>query len=250
MIETSASAVLLDIEGTVSPVTYVYETLFPYARENARAYLERNWDSPDLIPVCDLLAREAGFSDSYVWLNGLQRINDMIDKVMNEVNRQMDADSKSRGLKELQGLVWADGYESGKLRSQLFEDVPQALACWKASGHLIAIYSSGSSTAQRVFFQHTEFGDLTDYFSGFFDTSSGAKKEASSYKLIAARLNRSPEHIVFISDVTAELDAASNIGMQTIHIVRPGNAEAAGDKHTSVASFYDLQVLVPEAINS
>ena len=250
VIELSASAVLLDIEGTVSPVSFVYDVLFPFARENARSFLQKNWDSPALLPACDLLAEDAGFSDSYVWLNGLERVQDMIDRVMTEVNKLMDADSKSRGLKELQGLIWADGYESGKLQSKLFEDVPQALACWKASGHLIAIYSSGSSTAQRVLFQYTEFGDLTDYFSGFFDTSCGAKRDASSYEMIAARLSRQPEQVVFVSDVLAELDAASSIGMKTLHMVRPGNNDPAGDKHSTVKSFYDVQVLVPEAANS
>ncbi len=250
MIELSASAVLLDIEGTLSPVSFVYDVLFPFARENARSFLEKNWDSPALLPACDLLAKDAGFSDSYVWLNGLDRVQDMIDRVMSEVNKLMDADSKSRGLKELQGLIWADGYEAGKLQSKLFDDIPQALACWKASKHLIAIYSSGSSTAQRVFFQYTEFGDLTDYFSGFFDTSCGPKREASSYKMIASLLKREPEQVVFISDVIAELDAASSTGMKTLHMVRPGNAEPAGEKHRAANSFYDLQVLVPEEINS
>lgn len=250
MIELSASAVLLDIEGTTSPVSFVYDVLFPYARDNARSFLEKKWDNPTLLLACDLLAKEAGFSDSYIWLNSEERVPAMIDKVLREFNRLMDVDSKSRGVKELQGLIWAEGYETGKLQSKLFDDVPQALASWKASGHIIAIYSSGSSTAQRVFYEHTEFGDLSDYFNGFFDTSCGPKRDASSYKMIASRLNRTPEQMVFISDVCAELDAAASVGFQTLHMVRPGNSEPAGEKHTPLNSFYDLQILIPETINS
>lgn len=246
MIELEGKAVLLDIEGTTSSTTYVYDVLFPFARENARSYLERCWDDKNTLEACDLIAKEIGFDSSYDWLHGEEKRSDMIDKVMLEVEKLMSKDSKSKGLKELQGFIWAEAYSSGLLCSQVFVDVPQALACWKATGLLMAIYSSGSATAQRVFFRHTEFGDLSDYFAGFFDTSCGPKKESDSYARIAKLLNHSPNEIIFFSDTVDELNAASKAGMQTVLLLRPDNAQQAESEHQTIPSFYDIRILQPQ----
>ena len=245
MIELEAKAVLLDIEGTTSSTKYVYDVLFPFARQNARSYLERCWDEKNTLEACDLIAKEIGFDSSYEWLHGEEKRSDMIDKVMVAVEKLMDDDSKSTGLKELQGFIWAEAYSSGLLCSQVFVDVPQALACWKATGLLMAIYSSGSATAQRVFFRHTEFGDLSDYFAGFFDTSCGAKKESTSYARIANLLSYKPEEIVFFSDSVDELNAAMQAKMQTVLLLRPDNAEQPGSDHPSIPTFYDIRIQQP-----
>ena len=246
MIEFTANTVLLDIEGTLSPVSYVYDVLFPFALQNARSYLERCWDDPNTLQACDLMARDAGFASSYDWLDVSEsKREDMINKVVAEVERLVAADAKSRGLKELQGFIWAEAYASGKLCSKVFEDVPQALACWKASKLLMAIYSSGSATAQREFFGHTEFGSLVDYFAGFFDTACGPKKEAESYRRITNLLNRNASEMVFMSDIVAELDAAREAGLQTLLLLRPGNAKQTESDHQKIESFYDLRILQP-----
>lgn len=243
MIEIEAKAVLLDVEGTTSATSYVHDVLFPFARDNARSYLERCWDDQNTLEACDLIAKEAGHGSSYDWLYHIEKRSEQIDMVMDEINKLMEQDSKSKGLKELQGFIWAEAYSSGLLCSQVFVDVPQALACWRATKLLMAIYSSGSATAQRVFFRHTEFGDLSDYFSGFFDTSCGPKKEKDSYIRIAKLLNQETKDVVFFSDLVDELDAARDAGMQTVLLLRPDNAKQAESTHKSIPSFYDVRVV-------
>lgn len=243
MIEIAAKTVLLDIEGTVSPISYVHDVLFPFARKNTRSYLERCWENTNTLEACDLLAREAGFESSFHWLQNEEKQSDMIDKVMELVNRLMDEDSKTIGLKALQGFVWAEAYGSGLLRSQVFVDLPQALASWKATGLTIAIYSSGSATAQRDFFTHTEYGDLSDYFAAYFDTSCGPKKESQSYSRIAKILSQEVGDMVFFSDTLAELEAAKEAGLNTVLMKREGNAEENKNGHLELASFYDLRII-------
>ena len=136
----------------------------------------------------------------------------------------MDRDRKSPGLKQLQGLVWQRGYRDGELKGDVFDDVPPALERWRARGVDVAIYSSGSVLAQQLLFSTTPYGDLTSHISNFFDTSSGAKTSPESYARIAAALERSTGQMLFVSDVTAEVDAARSAGCQVALSVRPGNA--------------------------
>ena len=135
----------------------------------------------------------------------------------------MDRDRKSPGLKLLQGRIWEGGYRAGILKGEVFADVPPALERWRDAGLDVAIYSSGSELAQRLIFGSTADGDLTRFFSRFFDTAVGAKDAPASYRRIAAELGRATDRIVFISDVTTELDAAGSAGCGVILCVRPGN---------------------------
>lgn len=242
MIKINASVVLLDIEGTTSAISYVHEVLFPYAKQNARSFLERNWDQRDTLAACDQMARDAKYASSYDWLNQLNTREQMIDTVIGNFNELMDADVKATGLKELQGLIWAEAYEAGQLQSKVFEDVPKALSEWQNDNILLAIYSSGSSIAQRVFFANTEHGDLSHFFCGFFDTSSGGKQDAESYHKIAKLLNKSTGEIAFFSDIVAELDAAKSAGMQSVLMQRPGNKAQPASTHQTISSFDQVKI--------
>jgi len=243
MQELEAKAVILDIEGTCSAKSYLCDVLFPFARENTRSYLERCWDEQNTLEACDQIARETGRSSSYDWLCVFEKRSEQIDAVVTQVNKLMEENSNSRGLKELQGFIWAEAYSSGLLCSQVFVDVPQALACWRAGKVTMAIYDAAVSTAQRVFFKHTEFGDLSDYFAGFFDTSSGAKSEPESYKRIARLLGQEPAEIVYFSDCEKELDVAKNAGLQTVMVARPENNQTQTQNHISIPSFYDVRIV-------
>ncbi|HRX85437.1 MAG TPA: acireductone synthase [Phycisphaerae bacterium] len=221
---SNVAAILLDIEGTIAPIAFVYDVLFPYARRELPAYVADHWAEPDVQTARAQVAADAGVADfSREALTG-------------HLMELMDRDAKTTGLKELQGLVWARGYAEGALRSQLFPDVPPALRRWHDAGIRIAIYSSGSAAAQRVFLAHTEFGDLTRFFDGFFDTTSGPKKEAQSYRRIAAKWQQPAESIAFFSDVTGELDAAEAAGMRSVLVERPGNAPVADGSHARITS--------------
>ena len=153
----------------------------------------------------------------------------------------MDRDRKSPGLKLLQGLIWEAGYRAGELRGQVYPDVPPAIRRWRAAGLRVAIYSSGSELAQRRLFESTEHGDLTPLLSGFFDTGVGAKVASDSYARIAAALDVPPAAILFVSDVTRELTAAREAGLQVVLSIRPGNsAQPGSEAFERIESFDEL----------
>lgn len=245
MLHFDAETILLDIEGTTSPIDFVYKVLFPFARENMRTFLERTWTEDATRKACVQLAVDCRASDldAGALANDDARVEN-IDRLVTEAHKLMDADVKATGLKELQGLIWKQGYEEGKLQSQMFADVAPALGRWKEQRIAVAIYSSGSATAQRSYFSHTESGDLTKYLSGFFDTTSGAKQEAASYKTIAGALKTTADKVLFLSDVPAELDAARTGGMRTLLVVRPGNkpVDTASCQHAAIESFDEFTV--------
>ncbi len=157
----------------------------------------------------------------------------------------MDGDVKATGLKELQGLIWREGYAAARLRSHVYPDVPPALRRWSEAGLDLRIFSSGSVAAQQVFFAHTDAGDLLGLFRGRYDTTTGPKREAESYRRIAADAGMQPLAILFLSDVRQELDAAAEAGMRTALVVRPGNAPVpAGHGHPVVADFGQVDLLL------
>lgn len=157
--------------------------------------------------------------------------------VLAHVHALMDSDSKSTALKSLQGKIWEEGYRAGELRGQVYPDVPPALARWRRQGRDIAIFSSGSVQAQKLLFANTTAGDLTPFIRGYFDTTTGPKTDAQSYRSIATALERSPPDVLFLSDVSAELDAAQQAGMRTALCVRsPQNAAPAGP-HPAIHTF-------------
>src|SRR5262245_16191046 len=197
---------------------------------------------PEYIEAFHAIARDAGHDSLDAWLKkeGLTRENPLraAEIVCKEVTRLMDADAKTTGLKQLQGLIWQGGFESGELKAHVYDDVPPALTCWGAAGQHVRIYSSGSIKAQKLFFGHTIAGNLLPQFHGHYDTTTGPKKEAESYRKIAAEFKLPPAEVLFLSDVVAELDAAHDAGMQTTLVIRPGNAEPpAGHSHPAITTF-------------
>jgi enolase-phosphatase E1 len=221
----SIRAVLLDIEGTTSSLSFVHDVMFPYVREHLVEYLETNWGTKELTATLELLAADAKQIDATVWLGSSHEEQQQQQQaVARQVLAWMDQDLKATGLKQLQGQIWRAGFESGNLVAQVWPDVPAALRCWRDLGVDLRIYSSGSIAAQKLFFGHTESGDLLGLFSGHYDTTTGGKKSAASYAAIAADWGRSCHEILFVSDVVEELQAAAEAGFQVLLSVRPGNA--------------------------
>lgn len=218
--DLSAPLILLDIEGTTTPIDFVYKTLFPFARARVRDYLSRNWDAPEVqADLAELRAENS--ADLAKGLN--PPAIEQIESAVGYIHWLMDRDRKSTPLKSIQGRIWQEGYRAGELFSEVFDDVPPAFARWRRQNKLICIYSSGSALAQKLLFAHTAAGDLTGHIYRYFDTTIGHKIEASSYQRIAEELLLAPAEIVFISDAIAELDAARAAGMKTILAMRPGN---------------------------
>jgi len=224
--------ILLDVEGTTSSISFVYDVLFEFAKEHVGGFLARCAGDELVGGLAAALASDAGLPPDA----GPERIAGAAVDLMNR-------DVKSTPLKALQGLIWRSGFESGVLVSHVFDDVPPALERWATSGLDVRIYSSGSIEAQKLFFGNTAAGDLLPHLRGHYDTTTGPKREASSYAKIAADMGLEPRQILFVSDVGAELDAARAAGMATALAVRPGNREPGGlFAHEPIETFNEIVV--------
>jgi enolase-phosphatase E1 len=199
-------AVLTDIEGTTSSISFVKDVLFPYARRALPAFLKARARDPDVSRWVDAVAMETGTSGG---------------AIVTVLQGWIDEDRKHTALKALQGMIWKAGYENGDFHAHVYPDAVERLRAWQAQGLPLYIYSSGSVGAQKLFFAHSEAGDLLPLFSGHFDTEIGGKREAASYTRIADALGLPPAEILFLSDVVEELDAAREAGMSTALIDRP-----------------------------
>ncbi|HEY4422911.1 MAG TPA: acireductone synthase [Pyrinomonadaceae bacterium] len=209
-------AILLDIEGTTTPIAFVHDVLFSYARDHVREFLTENSAAEDIAPLR---------KEHAVDVNDAPPLTDETESIAAYVEWLIKLDRKSTALKSLQGKIWRQGYEDTSLKSQVFADVAPAFERWRDRGLKISIFSSGSVLAQQLLFAHTEVGDLTPFIDSYFDTNIGKKGEAESYRKIAELMGIEPQQILFISDVTAELDAANQAGMKTLLSIRPGNSE-------------------------
>ncbi|XP_054816137.1 probable bifunctional methylthioribulose-1-phosphate dehydratase/enolase-phosphatase E1 [Prosopis cineraria] len=222
--------IVLDIEGTTTPISFVSEVLFPYARDNVRRHLSTTYDAPETQDDIKLLRSQVQ-SDLEQRVAGAVPIppdnagkEEVIDALVANVEAMIKADRKITALKELQGHIWQTGYENNELKGIVFDDVPKALEKWHDLGIKVYIYSSGSRLAQRLIFGNSNFGDLRKYLSGFFDTTVGNKKEERSYTEISASLGvDKPSDILFVTDVYQEATAAKAAGLEVIISIRPGN---------------------------
>jgi enolase-phosphatase E1 len=213
--------ILLDIEGTTTPIAFVHDVLFSYARDHVREFLQANADKEEVWADVALLNDEHA--------DDVRKGRNPPPLVADYVEWLIALDRKSTGLKSLQGKIWRQGYEDGSLKSQVFADVAPAFERWHARGLSINIFSSGSVLAQKLLFAHTEFGDLTRFIDDYFDTNVGKKGEVGSYTRIAKKMGLAAAEILFVSDVVEELDAAHDAGMKVLLSMRPGNAPQKND---------------------
>jgi enolase-phosphatase E1 len=233
--------VLLDVEGTTTPVDFVVGTLFALALERLGPYLESHGDDAQVlahvVELHETWEAEDPASGRPPW-NGPA---DDRAAATAYASWLIHHDRKVTALKAMQGLVWTDEYRSGRLVAPVYDDVAPALERWAQRGAPASIFSSGSVLAQRMLFEHTSSGDLTGLLREFFDTTTGPKREATSYAAIAARLEVAPADVLFVSDTAAELDAARDARMRTALCVRPGAADiASAGSHRVIESFVQL----------
>jgi len=216
------AAILTDIEGTTTPIAFVHDVLFPYARARMASWCAVHRDDP----VVGEVARLAGGAPVVETLLGW-----------------MDRDEKITALKTIQGMIWAEGYAKGEIKSVLYPDVPPALLRWARAGVRLFVYSSGSEAAQRLIFGLAEAGNFLHLFQGFFDTRAGQKRAARSYADICRAANIQAGEFLFLSDVEAELDAAAETGLLTCQLVRPADGTVASSRHKVAADFGQVAVL-------
>jgi enolase-phosphatase E1 len=227
------SAILTDIEGTTSSISFVKDVLFPYARRALPGFVQEHGQDPEVRRWLDVVATEHGSICSD-------------DVIVETLQGWIDQDRKHTALKALQGLIWEAGYRDADFTAHIYPDAAPALREWHAQGYPLYVYSSGSVPAQKLFFGHSDAGDLTPLISGWFDTEIGGKREADSYRVIAERVGVAPGNILFLSDVVEELEAARDAGLQTRLVDRlddypqPRTGDAARG-HARVDSFADIQ---------
>jgi enolase-phosphatase E1 len=239
--DRGVALVLLDIEGTTTPIAFVHDVLFPFARHRLDDWFALHTRSDASRDILRRLASE--HADDVAmgepvppWPSS--PVAAVRAAAVAYATWLMDRDRKSPGLKLLQGWIWEEGYQAGVLRGEVFPDVPAAIRRWRAASVRTAIYSSGSELAQRRLFGSTSSGDLTPLIAGFFDTRVGAKADVASYRRILAELGDAPGRVLFISDVTRELAAARQAGCQVALSIRPGNApQSDAALFETVASF-------------
>jgi enolase-phosphatase E1 len=238
--EDSIQAILLDIEGTTTPIDFVFRTLFPFARQRLPQFLLEHGSEPIIQEDIDALRRQyrvdlAEQLNPPPWVDdspGAQRASAAAYGAW-----LIDRDSKCSALKSLQGKIWQEGYRTGEIRGEVYPDVPAALARWSRQGKIVGIFSSGSVLAQKLLFARTAAGDLTGFLHAYFDTTTGPKNAPQSYLRIAEALAMEPPNILFISDVAKELDAAREAGMRTALCVRAQSPERISSAHRVVNSF-------------
>ncbi|PKM13323.1 MAG: acireductone synthase [Gammaproteobacteria bacterium HGW-Gammaproteobacteria-3] len=216
-------AIVTDIEGTTSSLSFVKEVLFPYARAHIGEFVRSHQHKPEMARLLTEVRAAAGEA---LDTEGLIR----------QLIRWIDDDRKITPLKSLQGLIWEHGYRNGDFKGHIYPDAVQKLQAFKHQGIDLYVYSSGSVYAQKLLFGHTAFGDLTALFSGYFDTHIGAKQDPESYTRIAAQIALPPAQILFLSDIMEELDAASAAGFKTYWLVREATPVVIG-KHPIAADF-------------
>jgi enolase-phosphatase E1 len=239
--DESIRLILLDIEGTTTPVEFVYQVLFPYARNHLREFVQQP-PEPINREIEELRKEHAADSQS-----GLEPpawddspTGPTLSSLISYIEWLMSRDRKSTPLKSLQGKIWEAGYRSGELRSQVYPDVPVAFTRWSQHQKDICIFSSGSRLAQKLLFAHTSMGDLTGFIREYFDTTVGAKTVEQSYRQIATTLQLPGSRIMFVSDTLKELRAAQAVGMKPVLCLRSPGPGAETSGHAIVHTFDDI----------
>jgi enolase-phosphatase E1 len=222
-------AVLTDIEGTTSSIAFVKDVLFPYAHEHMAEFISDHALNPEVRDLLDDVCTEAGQT-----LNG--------EEIVNQLIRWIDEDKKVTPLKLLQGMIWERGYREGDYTGHVYQDAVEKLKEWNKQGIKLYVYSSGSVPAQKLLFGYSDYGDMTSLFSGYFDTRTGNKREAASYKTIAKEIGLPANEILFLSDIAEELQAAKSAGMQTTQLVRPKDGARPSPDFSRVKNFTEISL--------
>ncbi|XP_074849830.1 enolase-phosphatase E1 isoform X2 [Carettochelys insculpta] len=211
------AAILLDIEGTTTPISYVQA--------------EEDSSLDGIVPI----PSETG--------TGEGEVEQIIQAVVDNVYWQMSLDRKTTALKQLQGHMWRAAYTSGRMKGEVFEDVVPAIRKWREAGLKVYIYSSGSVEAQKLLFGYSTEGDILELLDGHFDTKLGPKVESESYRRIARSIGCSTNNVLFLTDVTREAHAAEEANMHVAVVLRPGNAGLTDDEksyYSLITSFSEL----------
>ncbi|MFP8968269.1 acireductone synthase [Pokkaliibacter sp. CJK22405] len=224
--QVGIAAIVTDIEGTTSDIAFVKNVLFPYAAKHLPDFVRAHQHEPEVKEALLQVAGEIGWVDAET------------EALIEVLLRWIEDDRKATPLKTLQGMIWKAGYENGDFTGHVYTDAHQYLQAWQADGIELYVFSSGSVPAQKLLFGYSDFGDMTPLFSGYFDTRTGAKREAAAYKAILQAIDLPAEHVLFLSDIAEELDAALRAGMKTCELRRDGAAPSS--RHPVATTFAEI----------
>ncbi|TMP34828.1 acireductone synthase [Pseudoalteromonas rubra] len=222
-------AILTDIEGTITRISFVKEILFPYAANNLTDFVTQYAQQPEVSAQLDAVRAE------------LDEPHASLEQVIQALLNWIAEDKKITPLKQLQGMIWQHGYQNGDFTGHIYPDAYQFLCTEHDAGKALYVYSSGSVQAQQLLFAHSDYGDMRPMFSGYFDTRVGAKQQPEAYQTIVSQLSFAAHEILFLSDVVAELDAAKAAGMQTLQLWRDAQPRAQQHKYIEDFSHYHAQ---------
>ncbi|MEZ0322868.1 MAG: acireductone synthase [Hydrogenothermaceae bacterium] len=223
-------AIITDIEGTTTPISFVKDVLFPYSYQKIEEFLKNNWEEEEVKKIVENIKQIEGKNLSF-------------EEVVNTLKRWIEEDKKITPLKQLQGIIWEDGYKSGELKGYIYPDAYKKLKEWFEKGIKLYVYSSGSVRAQKLLFSHTNYGDLTYLFNGYFDTNIGSKIEPESYKKISQIIGFNPQNTLFLSDNPEEIKAAAQSGIKVYRLVRPNDVDYIENfSYPQIASFEEIDI--------
>lgn len=222
-------AIVTDIEGTTSSLSFVKDILFPYAKAHLPDYVRNNLQQAAVIDILQAVQTISGKAME-------------VEQIIALMQQWIEQDLKHTPLKLLQGMIWENGYKQSDFTGHVYQDAYEQMLNWHKQGIKLYVYSSGSEAAQKLLFQYSDFGDISGLFSGHFDTRIGHKREASSYAKIVNTLALNPETILFLSDTVQELDAAMLAGMQ-VQWLKRDSANAHDSKYSGVSDFYQIKIM-------
>lgn len=224
-------ALLTDIEGTITRISFVKDVLFPYAAKQLPEFVKTH-------------QTQSAVEEQITAVKAIiEQPNANIDVVVETLLEWIRDDKKITPLKQLQGLIWQTGYENGDFTGHLYPDAYQFLVAQHQAGQQLYVYSSGSVKAQHLIFNYSDFGDIRSLFTDFFDTNVGAKQEAIAYENIIAQLPFAANEVLFLSDVVAELNAAKAVGLKTLHLIRDGQASSPAHNYINDFSQFTAEHL-------
>jgi len=248
VVREGISHVLLDIEGTTCPVTYVAEILFPYASANLAPYLKTHQEDASvraLIQELEIFWQQDKDQQARDLFSSYRQSGEKgVEGILPYLMLLIQSDRKVTPLKDLQGKIWAEGYAKGELMGPIFDDVPPSLRDWQQQGAVLAVYSSGSIDAQQLIYKYSNHGDLRPLFNHWFDTHTGSKHEPRSYTRIAELMGCEPAALLFISDSHSELDAAGKGGLQIVCSNRERNADEASEPYATIHNFQQISLRI------
>ncbi len=223
-------AIVTDIEGTTTSLSFVKDVLFPYAREHIAAFIRQHAEEAEVKSQLDEVRKVSG-----------QELD--LEAAINQLIQWIDEDQKITPLKAIQGMIWVTGYKAGNFTGHIYEDAARKLREWHVQGIKLYVFSSGSVKAQKLIYGYSDFGDLTSLFSDYFDTRIGSKRELVAYEHIVGKIGCRADEILFLSDVAEELKAAQSAGMKTLQLIRDGQEAWSGTKQVTDFEQIDLALL-------